>query len=155
VRRITGKQTTRKKVGGGWPDKGRLKTAVLVDVDGCLAGKYYKGKREIRPNALGAIKMLSEHAPVFLWSIVSGNAERLLAEFPQLGPYVAGCYGKNDFPFGTAECLYCIDDVGSDEALLKCHHVIILNETYNGGPCSGLLMNAVKIIVDHISQEME
>lgn len=54
--------------------KTRLKTAVLVDVDGTLAGIYRNGKRPLRSSAPGALKLLSEHAPVFLWSIVGAES---------------------------------------------------------------------------------
>ena len=74
----------------------KLKIAIFLDVDGTIAGKYQNGRRELRPTALSAIKMLSDHAPVFLWSIVEGNAERLVSEFAELGDYVTGCYGKED-----------------------------------------------------------
>ena len=51
----------------------RLKTAILVDADGTLAGIYRARKRPLRSPAPGALKMLSEHASVFLWSIVGGE----------------------------------------------------------------------------------
>ena len=103
----------------------KLKTAIFLDVDGALAGKYVNGRRELRSTALLAIKMLSEYAPVFLWSVVEGNAERLVAEFSELSPYISGCYGKEDFPLDLVENPYCIDDEAVDFQVLKCNHVIV------------------------------
>ena len=133
-----------------WDGRSRLKAAVLVDVDGTLASTYQEGKREVRPTALSAIKMLSEHAPVFLWSIVGAdNGQRLISEFPELQPFIAGSYGKDEFPLEMVEHPYCIDDDGADEVIFRCNHVI-LNETYDGGPDSGILMKAARRIVDDI-----
>jgi hypothetical protein len=135
-----------------WDDRSRLKAAVLVDVDGTLASTYQEGNRQLRPTALSAIKTLSNHAPVFLWSVAGAeNAERLTSEFPQLMPYIAGCYDKKDFPLELVENLYCIDDEEFDSVVLQCNYVI-LNETYDGGPDSGLLMEATRSIVNHMSE---
>jgi hypothetical protein len=128
----------------------KLKTAVLVDVDGTLAGPYKNKNRQLRPTALSAIKMLSEHAPVFLWSIVGAdNGERLISEFAELGDYVTGCYGKDDFLLHLVEHPYCIDDEAVDPQIL-CNHVIV--DTYNGGPDSGHLLKAAQIIAMRLSE---
>ena len=127
----------------------KLKTAVLVDVDGTLAGPYQKRNRKLRPTALSAIKLLTEHAPVFLWSIVGAdNGERLIREFPKLEPYIAGCYGKADFPLDMVEHPYCIDDETIDPQVLRCNYVIV--NTYDGGWDSGVLLEAAKRIAKHI-----
>ncbi len=137
-----------------WDGRSKLKAAVFVDVDGTLASTYQKGKRQLRPTALSAIKMLSSHAPVFLWSVAGAeNAERLTSEFPQLRPYIAGCYGKKDFPLELVDYPYCIDDEGIDDVVLQINHVI-LNETYDGGPDSELLLEAAKSIVSHMSERI-
>ena len=129
----------------------RLRISVFVDIDGSLAGFYQKGARCLRPDALPAIKMLAEHAPVFLWSIVGAdNGERLIREFPKLEPYIAGCYGKDNFPLHMVEHPYCIDDEEMDAQVVQSHHIIV--DTYYGGPDSGLLMEAASTIVDHISR---
>ncbi len=129
----------------------KLKTAVLVDVDGTLASPYQSGNRKLRPTAVPAIKMLAEHTPVFLWSIVGAeNGNRLIREFPVLTPYIVGCYGKNDFPLHMVEHPYCIDDEAIDPQVIRSHHVIV--DTYYGGPDSGLLAEAARTIVDHISR---
>ena len=134
-----------------WNGKDRLPVAILVDIDGTLVSAYKDGQRQLRSSALEALKTLAKYAPVFLWSIVGAeNGVRLLNEFPQIKQYVAGCYGKNDFPLTLVDHVYCIDDEGIDEVVLQCNHVI-LNETYDGGKDSGLLMKAVQIIIKHLS----
>jgi hypothetical protein len=131
---------------------GRLKKAVLVDVDGTLAGEYRKGKRKLRPSAVAAIKFLAANAPVYLWSVAGAeNAERLIEEFPKLSPYIAGCYGKGEFPLGLVDHPYCIDDEAIDKEVLECNYVV-LNETYDGGKDSGLLLKAARAIVEHMSK---
>jgi len=151
VRRISGKEKMEKVPLAGPNSSAKLKTAVLVDVDGTLAGPYRAGRRKLRPTALSAIKMLSEHAPVFLWSISGAdNGKRLLFEFPKLGQFISGCYGKFDYPLEMVERLYCIDDEPTDPQafVLRCNYVIV--DTYNGGSDSGLLLEAAEVIVQHI-----
>ena len=135
------------------PSKGNLlKRAILVDVDGTLAGPYRNGKRELRPSAIPALRALSEHAPVILWSIVGpDNPRRLLQEFPDLAPFVAGCYGKDDFPLDQVEEAYAIDDEALDAPVLCCNHWI-LSETYDGGVDTGELDEAVRAIIDRIQE---
>jgi hypothetical protein len=125
----------------------RLPVAIFVDVDGTLAGPYRQGKRELRSSAREALAMLSEVAPVFLWSAVGAeNATRLLGEFPELRPYVKGCYGKVDFPLDTVELTYAIDDEALDEPVLACHRVGLC-DSYRGGPDSEDLLLVASAIV--------
>ena len=131
-----------------WPNGAELlKTAVLLDVDGTLVGPYKDGKRKIRPSALTAIKILSQHSTLFLWSVVPGNAERLISEFPELTAYVCACYAQDEFPFHAVETVFCIDDE-EVAPVLQYNHVIV--DTYDGGPDSGLLLEAAEMIVQHI-----
>ncbi len=133
-----------------WDGKSRLKSAVLVDVDGTLAGIYRNGKRPLRSSAPGALKILSEHAPVFLWSIVGAeNAERLIQDYPEVSRYVSGCYGKEDFPMGMVNQVYCIDDQLVDEQVIDAENVVLV-DCYEGGENTGLLMDAVKAVIKHI-----
>ena len=131
----------------------REKIVVLVDVDGTLATGYNGGVREIRPSALDALRILSEYAEIFLWSIAgSENGQRLLEEFPELEDYVSGSYGKRDFPKDKFDRVYCIDDEEIDEEVLSENHVI-LNDSYAGGEDNGLLLEAVRLIVNSIIKE--
>jgi len=128
-----------------------LKIAVLIDVDGTLAGPYKHGYRKLHPTALSAIKMLAKRTHVFLWSIAGAdNGKRLIREFPELKRYITGCYGKDEFPLDTVQQAYCIDDEAMDPQLFKCNYLIV--DTYNGGADSGLLLEAAGTIVDHISR---
>ena len=130
-----------------WAGISRLKTAILVDVDGTLAGIYRNGERPLRSSAPGALKMLSEHAPVFLWSIVGAeNAERLIKEYPEISQYVSGCYGKEDFPMDMVEQVYCIDDQLADEQVINSENVFLV-DCYECGADTGFLMDAVKVVV--------
>jgi hypothetical protein len=107
--------------------------AILVDVDGTLVGPYRGGERELRPSAREVLEMLSREAPVFLWSIVGPeNGTRLLAEFPELRPFVAGSYGKTGFPLGSIDRAFAIDDESIDPPVLRCRH-FILDSSYFGG----------------------
>ena len=142
--------TREAKTGERWDGKTRLKTAVLVDVDGTLAGIYRNGKRPLRSSAPGALKMLSEQAPVFLWSIVGAeNAERLIQEYPEISPYVSGCFGKEDFPMDMVDQVFCIDDQLVDEQVAGTENVALV-DCYEGGEDSGLLMDAVKAVIREI-----
>lgn len=77
--------------------------------------------------------MLSQVAPVFLWSIVGPeNGARLLEEFPELRPYILGCYGKGDFPLAVVDRPYAIDDESVDDRVILCRHYI-LDSSYCGG----------------------
>jgi hypothetical protein len=111
----------------------RIPVAVLVDVDGTLAGPYRQGRRELRPSARQVLGMLAQVAPVYLWSIVGAeNGTRLLREFPELRPHVKGCYGKQDFPLDTVERAYAIDDEAVDAPVLCCQQILLV-DTYRGG----------------------
>lgn len=136
-----------------WAGISRLKTAILVDVDGTLAGIYRNGERPLRSSAPGALKMLSEHAPVFLWSIVgTKNAERLLQEYPEISQYVSGCYGKDGFPMDMVDQVFCIDDQLVDEQVINAENVFLV-DCYEGGEDTGLLMDAVEAVVQHIRSD--
>ena len=85
----------------------KLKVAVLVDVDGTLAGLYLNGVRELRSTAIPALKILSDHAPVFLWSVVGyENGGRLLREYPELREFISGCFDKENLPLGLPHVPY-------------------------------------------------
>ena len=124
---------------------------VLVDVDGTLASPYSQGARTIRPTSVEAIRLLAECAEVYLWSHAGAeNGERLLAEFPELQSYIAGSFGKQDFPKSRFDKVYCIDDEEIDDEVLS-ENYIILNDTYDGGEDSGVLLEAVRIVLADIS----
>ena len=132
----------------------KLKVAILVDIDGTLAGLYEKGVRELRSTAIPALKLLSDHAPVFLWSAAGNvNGEGLLQEYPELRKFISGCYSKDDFPVDLVERPYCIDDDVNHENIYGCRHVI-LEGSYNGGKDSGDLMEAAKVIVADIKRRL-
>ncbi len=133
-----------------WGRQTRLEVAVLMDVDGTLAGLYRAGKREFRATAIPALALLSQHAPVLLWSTAgAANGLNLLTQFPALAPFVHGCHAKQDFPIHLIDEPFAIDDEGVDGIVLDCHHVV-LGETYNGGEDSGLLLEAASIVVARI-----
>lgn len=128
----------------------RHAVAIFVDVDGTLAGPYRQGRRELRPSAREALAMLSEVAPVFLWSFVGAdNPRRLLQEFPELRPYVKGCYGKQDFPLDTVDRAYAIDDEAIDAPVLDCH-IVGICDSYRGGAESDEFLRIATAIVDEI-----
>lgn len=133
------------------PNKFRhLRTAILVDVDGTLVGHYRNGKRELRPSARSVLQLLSQTAPVFLWSLVgTENGERLLEEFPELRSYVRGCYGKDDFPLDAVDRPFAIDDEALDEPVLQCRH-FILESSYFGGAEEGDLVRTATAVVAEI-----
>jgi hypothetical protein len=127
-----------------WDQHSRLKVAILVDVDGTLAGLYRQGKRELRASAAEALKLLAQQAPVLLWSIAGAeNGQRLIEEHPEIQDYVSATYGKQDFPLHLIESPFAIDDEDIDDVVLRCHHVI-LNETYEGRKDSGDLLEAAQ-----------
>jgi hypothetical protein len=110
-----------------------LPVAILVDVDGTLAGPYCQGRRELRPSAREVLAMLAEAAPVYLWSIVGpDNGERLLEEYPELRPHVQGCYGKEDFPLDRVGRAFAIDDEAYDAPVMRCY-CFLLDASYRGG----------------------
>lgn len=128
----------------------RHPVAIFVDVDGTLAGPYRQGRRELRPTAREALAMLAEVAPVYLWSSVGvDNPRRLLKEFPELRPYVKGCYGKVDFPLDTVDLAYAIDDEAVDDPVLACHRVGIC-DSYRGGADTADLLQIASAVVAEI-----
>lgn len=128
------------------------KIAVLIDVDGTLVSPYFQGKRKIHPTSTEAIRKIVEHAEVFLWSCAGAdNGERLLKEFPELQKYIRGSFGKQDFPKNKFDKIFCIEDEALDEEVLS-ENYVILNDTYNGEEDSGVLLEAVRIIIDEISK---
>lgn len=132
---------------GRWDGRSRLPVAILVDVDGTLAGMYRGDERDLRPGASEALARLARVAPVFLWSAAgSDNGRRLLAEYPALKRHVTGCWHKEEFPLDLVDAPYAIDDDGVDEPVLLCRHVI-LDETWFGGEDDGLFARAVEIVL--------
>jgi hypothetical protein len=130
-----------------WNGKSRLRVAVLVDVDGTLVGPYCGERRQLRPSAVEALRTLSRHAPVFLWSITGAdNGRRLLKEFPAVRPFVMGSWGKDEFPLHLVDIAYAVDDDDCDEAVRRCWEVALI-DTYFGGEDSGLLAEAAGHIV--------
>ena len=125
-----------------------FEAAVLVDVDGTLAGPYRNGRRELRPSAAAVLELLSLHAAVFLWSIVGAdNGTRLLEEYPELKRCVEGCLKKDVSELWRFKRPVCIDDDDVDEAVRACDRVI-LGESYDGGAESDVLMRAAVAVID-------
>jgi len=135
-----------------WNGRDRLRVAIFVDVDGTLAGPYRNGKRELRSSASKALEMLSDHAPLFLWSIAGPeNGFRLLKEFPQINPFISGCYGKEEFPLHLVDHPLCIDDEEVDNGVLQCNHVIV--DAFMGGRDSNQLLEAARIVIHHLTSK--
>lgn len=135
-----------------WNGKSRLTAAILVDVDGTLASAYRGGRRELRPSAMVALDLLSEHAPVFLWSVAGAdNGDRLMHEFPGLTRYVQSAWMKSEFPLDKVDHPYCIDDMDLDDEVHRCT-CVILNETWDGGADSGDLVEASQLIADDLAK---
>ena len=126
-----------------------LPVAILVDVDGTLAGPYRQGRRELRPSAREVLAMLAEAAPVFLWSIVGAdNGERLLDEYPELRPHVRGCYGKEDFPLDRVDRAFAIDDEAYDAPVMRCYCFLLDASYRGGGEEDDLRRAAIELIAD-------
>jgi hypothetical protein len=107
----------------------------------------------LRASAADTLKLLAQHAPVFLWSIAGAdNGHRLLEEYPEIRNYVAGSYGKQDFPLHLIECPFAIDDETLDDVVLQCNH-IILNKSYEGGKDSPDLLEAAPIVAETLQRE--
>lgn len=131
-----------------WNGQTRLEPAVLIDVDGTLASEYRNGRRELRPSAVKAIKLLSSNTPIFLWSIAGEeNAARLIQEFSQLQRYIQDCWDKTEFPLEMVYYPYCIEGMDLDEAVRRCNQVI-LSMTWDGGDNPNDLVETARIIVE-------
>ena len=127
----------------------RMSAAILVDVDGTLVGPYLHGRRELRASAARALEMLSEVAPVFLWSIVGPeNGTRLLEEFPHLRRYISGCYGKQEFPLASVDRPYAIDDESVDDRVMCCRHYLLDTSYCGGSEGDDLLRAAMEVVAD-------
>lgn len=126
--------------------------AVLVDVDGTVAGKYRGDRRPLRPGALIVLQRLAAVAPVYLWSIAGReNPERLMREYPELRPLISGAHSKTEFPFTTFDRVFCIDDEEIDDAVLRCDRVIV--GTYDEGEeDDGALATAAELITEEIAR---
>jgi hypothetical protein len=135
------------KRGPAWDGRTRLPVAILVDVDGTLAGICRGGKRELRPSAVEGLRLLAARAPVFLWSIAGrDNGNNLLCEFPVLRALVQGAYGKDEFPLDRVDRSYAIDDDAVDDAVRRCHVVAKVDSDF-WGPDPGQFLEAVDAIV--------
>ncbi len=135
-----------------WDGETPLNVAVMVDVDGTLAGVYKNGDRPVRDDVEKALKMLSDVAPVILWSMGgTDNCTRLLCEHQELIPYVSHIAHKIGFPIELIKQPYCIDDQEADEAVIQCDRVIV--DTYFGGEDSGQLLEAARLIVAAIKKQ--
>jgi hypothetical protein len=121
----------------------------MVDVDGTLAGVYRNGRRPLRETAPAALELLSQAAPVILWSTGGpDNCLRLLAEYPELDRYVCHVAHKIGFPVWLIYRPYCIDDNESEDAVFQCERVII--DTLKEGKDSGQLIEAAQLIAQDI-----
>jgi hypothetical protein len=132
-----------------WDGRSPLDVAVMVDVDGTLAGVYRGGRRPLRESAPAALQALSQVAPVILWSSSGAdNGLRLAAEYPELDRYVCHFASKVGFPLELIERPYCIDDNDIEDVVLQCKRVIV--DSFEGGTDSGQLIEAVRLIVNDI-----
>ena len=138
-----------------WNGKSRLKYAVLVDVDGTLAGIYKQGKRPIRPSSVKSLRLLASHMPVFLWSVAGAdNGLRLIHEYPEIEPFISGVFDKNDFPLHKVEKTYAIDDEEWDNTVRRCQFLALV-DTYSGGKDSGMLSAAAMEVVAQYNENKE
>jgi hypothetical protein len=98
---------------------------------------------------------LAQVAPVYLWSAAGReNPERLLQEYPELGPYVRGTLDKSGSPLDRFRRPYCIDDEEMDDVVLSCPRVIV--STYDEGDTDdGVLARAAELIVEAIRDGFE
>lgn len=135
-----------------WTGESHLKTAVLVDVDGTLAGIYKQGSRPIRPSAVEALSMLSSHMAVLLWSVAGAeNGLRLISEYPEIAPFISGVFDKADFPFHKVESVYAIDDEDCDDSVQRCHFVALIDKYFSGND-SGMLVEAAMKVIKHYNE---
>jgi hypothetical protein len=134
-----------------WDGKTTLEVAVMVDIDGTLAGVYHDGTRDVREEAAEALAMLSAVAPVCLWSLTGAdNCRRLLEERPDLAQYVSYVSHKIGFPLERIRHAFCIDDQEAEHVVMECDRVII--DTYYEGKSSGQLLEAARLVVDAIEK---
>ena len=134
-----------------WDGKKPIDIAVMVDVDGTLAGVYEGDVRPVRENVAKALEILSKLAPVILWSMGGeDNCMRLLREHPELIPQVSYIGHKIGFPLELIKHPFCIDDQEADEIVLQCDRVIV--DTYYGGKDSGQFLEATRIVAKAVEE---
>ncbi len=128
----------------------QLEVAFLFDVDGTIGGLYRDGHRPLRPGTLEAMERLAGFGPVFVWSIVDGNASRLLEEYPELRRFVTGAASKDAFwDCYTVDHAFAVDDLDLDEPVRRCH-IVLVSEYSGGDGDDGQLRSAVDWIVEQV-----
>ena len=129
-----------------------LEFAFLFDVDGTIGGLYRGGRRPLRPGVEEAMQRLAGIGCVFIWSIVDGNAERLLEEYPELGRVVEGALAKEAFwDRYSVDHGFAIDDHDLDPPVRRC--AVVLVDEYEGGDVDdGQLRMAADWIIDQVQR---
>lgn len=132
-----------------WDGSSHLARAFLIDVDGTLASKCRRSptgwKRELRPTAVEALRLMSSHAHVFLWSKGGPeNGKRLAAEFPEIGPFISGFFHKDDFPLHLVEQPIAIDDEGVLRGDAPHFQEIYVIPEFTGGADDGVFLALVR-----------
>ncbi len=132
-----------------WDGKTNIEVAVMVDIDGTLCSPPKAGKRDLRPDAVDALRELSVVSHVVLWSMGGREAgERVVEQFPELAPYVSFIAEKGDLPCHLIGELYAIDDGDVTECVKNGNLVTVVS--YKGGADSGELLEAACMTVDDI-----
>lgn len=127
-----------------WDGKSNIDVAVMVDIDGTLCTPPTVGKRELRPDAVDALRELAIVAEVVLWSMGGREVgERVLEQFPELVPFVSFVGGKGDLPCHLIGEIYAIDDGNVTECVRNGNRITIAS--YHGGVDSKLLEAACMI----------